>query len=247
MSTAVQRTTPDAVSNQLIQGLPRKDRLHLLQACDTVSINFGDVLCRRDEVYRQVYFPLTGFISLVTSLGRHPPLEMGMIGSEGMLGATLVLGVNSVPLHAVVQGTGTALRQSATQFRRQITNSPALERSLSRYLYVLLEQLSQTSACTRFHPVESRLARWLLMTHDRAHSDGFQLTHQYLADMLGVRRSGITVAAGVLQKNGLISYRRGDIRILDRRGLEAASCECYAAVVGAYAGVFGRPQMAHPG
>ncbi|MGQ0622725.1 MAG: Crp/Fnr family transcriptional regulator [Panacagrimonas sp.] len=239
-SDAVSASVPPvSVVNGLIAGLPSRDRNRILRSFETVEIVFGDILCEPERPVREVYFPVTGFISLVAMVGKHPPLEMGLIGNEGVLGATLALGVNTVPLRGVVQGSGTALRMKARQFRLEMNDSPALVRALHRYLYVLMAQLSQTTACTRFHEVEARLARWLLMTHDRSHADHFYLTHEFLADMLGVRRSGVTVAAGALQQRGLISYTRGDIHIRDRKGLEAASCECYRAVIEDYVRLLG--------
>ena len=162
---------------------------------------------------------------------------MGLIGNEGMLGATLVLGVEVAPMRAVVQGAGAAWRMNPRDSRRNCT-TPALRRTIHRYLYVLLTQFAQSAACTHFHEIEPRLARWLLMTHDRAHADHFYLTHEVLAAMLGVRRSSITIAAGALQQRGLIRYVRGDISILDRPGLEAAACGCYDALIADYAGQF---------
>jgi CRP-like cAMP-binding protein len=218
--------------------LPRKERNRILERCEPVDLVLGTILCEPDLPLPYAYFPLTGFISLVETVDNHPPLEMGLIGDEGMLGATLALGINSAPLQGVVQGTGSALRMTAPQLRHDLRNSPSLLRTLNRYLYVLIAQLSQSAACTRFHEVEARLARWLLMTHDRAHADHFYLTHKFLADMLGVQRSAVTIAAGALQRRNLIQYSRGEITVLGRRGLEAASCECYRAVVEDYTELF---------
>jgi CRP-like cAMP-binding protein len=228
----------DNIVNRLLGGLPAKERTRILQQCEPVDLVFGAVLCNPDEPFRHVYFPLSGFISLVAPMDGHAPLEMGLIGNEGMLGVTLVLGVNVVPLRAVVQGSGSALRMSVARFRGALAASPALTRRLNRYLYVLMAQLSQTAACTRFHELDARLARWLLMTHDRAHGDRFHLTHEFLAAMLGVRRSGITIAAGALQRQKLIRYNRGRITVLNRKGLEAASCECYDAAIEDYGRMF---------
>ena len=221
--------------NRLLEGLPRKERDRILRRCESVELTFGTILCEPGAPYRHIYFPVTGFISTVATLDTHQPLEIRLIGNEGMLGATLALGVNAVPLRALVQGTGAAWRMSAALFQRSMRDCPALPRMLRRYLYVLVAQLSQGNGCNRFHDVEARLARWLLLTHDRAHADHFHLTHEFLADMLGVRRSGITIAAGALQRSALIGYTRGAIRILDRKGLEARSCECYAAGLKDYA------------
>jgi len=218
------------VVNLLLAGLPRDEHNRVLECCETVDLRFGDILCEPDQPLLHAYFPLTGFVSRVTAIEGHPALEMGLVGNEGMLGATLSLGVNGAPMRAVVRGAGTALRMTASQLRRELSRGPFLVHTLHRYLYVHLAQLSQTAACTHFHSIEQRLACWLLLTHDRAHADHFRLTHADLADMLGVRRSGISIAAGALQQRGLIRYSRGQIVILDRQGLEAASCECYAAM-----------------
>lgn len=225
-------------TNFLIQGLMREDRAQFLENCESVELTFGDVLCEAGQPYQHAYFPVSAFISLVTKLTDHRPLEIALVGNEGMLGASLALSVNQAPMRAVVQGSGSALRMGSSRFRRELNDSPRLLLRLHHYLYVQLEQFAQGAACTRFHQIEPRLARWLLMTHDRSKSDSFNLTHEYLAGMLGVRRSGITIAAGALQERGLISYSRGDISILDRAGLEAASCECYEAQQIQFARVF---------
>jgi CRP-like cAMP-binding protein len=216
--------------NRLLDELPRRDRLSALKRCESVDLVLGATLCETGEPLRHVYFPERGFISLVTKVGGHKPLELGLIGSEGMLGVTVVLGVDSAPQRAVVQGAGTALRMSRPHLALELRMSPHLTRSLMGYLYGWVVELSQNTACNRFHEVEARLARWLLMIHDRAGADHFHLTHEFLAGMLGVRRSAVTIAAGGLRRRRLIQYARGEIRILDRTGLESMSCECYEAV-----------------
>lgn len=230
--------TASTIDNQLIAALPRRDRERLLEQCTLTELEFGADLCQADKPYRHAYFPLVGFISLVAKVADHPALEMNLIGNEGMLGATLVLDIRNAPLRAVVQGAGSAWRIRPAILQQQLRQSAKLRQLLHRYLYVQAAELAQVAACTRFHETEARLSRWLLLTHDRAHADHFHLTHQFLADMLGVQRGAVTLAAGELQRRGLIRYSRGDIHVLSRSGLEATSCECYAAVVGDYARQF---------
>lgn len=218
------------IINLLLDSLPRKERDRVMAHCEPVELVFGKVLCEPDRPFRHLYFPLSGFISLVTTMGTHKPLELGLIGNEGMLGVTQLLGVNTAPSSAVVQGSGSALRISPLQLRQALQECPRLLRTLKRYLFVLMAQLSQNVACAHFHEVEPRLARWLLMSQDRAHSETLQLTHEYLAEMLGVRRSGVSIAAAELQRCKLIDYSRGRITILNRQGLEAVACECYDAL-----------------
>ena len=218
-----------AAQNHLIELLPRRDRARLLAVCEPVELVLGEMLYQPGTPTRHVYFPVDGFISLLAQLDGEPVLEVGMIGREGMLGVQLALGLETAPLHALVQGGGSALRVGSGAFRRELAASPALKRLLHRYLHVLMTQLTASATCLRFHLLGPRLARWLLMSQDRAHRNHFAVTQQFLAYMLGVRRVGVTSAAGALQRAGLIEYHHGELRVLDRSGLEAAACSCYAA------------------
>jgi CRP-like cAMP-binding protein len=231
-------------TNRLLDALPRKDRQRLLAGCEPVELVFAEVLAEPQERIRYVYFPTESFISLTTAMDERATVEVGLVGNEGMLGIPFVLGVDVSPLHALVQGAGPALRMEAARFQRELESCSALDRVLKRYLYVFVCQLAQTAVCTRFHVVEARLARWLLMTQDRAHSNQFRVTHEFLAYMLGVRRVGVTKAASSLQRRGLISYSRGDVTVLDRSGLEAASCGCYDTDKAAYTRMLGSPDQA---
>jgi CRP-like cAMP-binding protein len=226
-SAAPPATSP--VQNRLIELLPVAERKRLLSQCEPADLVLSEVLCEAGTPARHVYFPMDGFISLIAEVDQHPGLEVGMVGREGMVGASLVLGVASLPLRMLVQGQGTAWRMGAVPFKRELASSPALQRQLGRYVYVLMAQLVASAGCLRYHQIGPRLARWLLMSQDRAHRDQFHVTHEFLAYMLGVRRVGVTLAASELQRRGLITYRRGELTVLDRPQLEAAACSCYAA------------------
>jgi CRP-like cAMP-binding protein len=224
-----------AVQNHLIELLPRAGRRSLLALCEPVDLVLSERLCNAGDATRYAYFPVDAIISLVAAIDGKPVLEVGMVGREGMVGAELVLGGRTAPWHAVVQGPGAALRIPSRTFRRELKASPALRLCLDRYLSVLMAQFGAAAACLRFHLIGPRLARWLLMMQDRAHSDQFHVTHEFLAYMLGVRRVGITAAAGSLQRSGLIEYRRGELIVLSRSGLEGAACGCYATDRRSYA------------
>ncbi len=215
--------------NHLIERLPARDRARLLALCEPVQLEFSEVLCQAGTPTRHVYFPVDGFISLVAHVDEHPGLEVGMVGREGMVGSQLVLGVATSPLRALVQGGGASWRIGVAPFKRELAQSTAFQRLLDRYVYVLMAQTVASAGCLRFHLIGPRLARWLLMSQDRAHEDTFHITHEFLALMLGVRRVGVTEAAGDLQRRGLISYHRGVLNVLDRAGLEAAACTCYTS------------------
>ena len=215
-----------AIANNLLAALPRKSYQRLLPGLVPVDLAFGKVLYEPGKPIRDVYFPSQSLVSLLTVVEGHLALEVGLVGRDGMVGVPLALGIDASPVRALVQGGGTALRMNAARFRRELRRSPQLQRALHRYVYTLMAQISQTAGCNRFHVVEARLARWLLMTRDRVRSGEFRMTHQFLSHMLGVRRVGVTEAASALQRRKLIEYSRGNIRILDDRGLEKAACAC---------------------
>ena len=217
-----------AGENHLLEMLPRRDRLRLLALSEPTPLILSDVLVEAGQPTRHVYFPTDGFVSLVAATNGGPGVEVGMVGREGMVGIQLALGVASVPLRALVQGPGVAHRIAAGPFRKELARNEALRRGLNRYLSVLMSQLSTSAVCLRFHVIGPRLARWLLMSQDRAHAECFHVTQEFLAFMLGVRRVGITRAASDLQRCGLIAYHRGEVIVLDRSGLESAACNCYA-------------------
>jgi CRP-like cAMP-binding protein len=220
------------VANSLLAALPGRNYRRLRSGLEPVELEFGDVLYEAGQKIRHVYFPDNSLVSLLTVVDHRMALEVGMVGREGMVGVPLALGGQVSPVRALVQGAGTAMRMESARFRREIRRSPQLQQGVHRYANALMAQVSQTAACNRFHVIGARLARWLLMTRDRLGSGEFRLTQEFLSHMLGVRRVGVTQAARTLQARKLIDYNRGNIRILDEKGLEAAACECYALVNG---------------
>jgi len=209
----------------LVSRFAASDRDSLLQGCERIAMSTGDILSTPGGKVRHVYFPI--------ALSAHERdtswLGISLVGDEGMLGASMLLGPMPAPYHATVQRAGSAWRMDATAFLHELERAPGLRQTLQRYLQVLTCQLARTAACSRYHLAEARLARWLLMTRDRAHANQFHLTHDYLAGVLGIRRAGVTRAASDLRTRHFIHYKRGDILIDDGAGLEAAACSCYAA------------------
>lgn len=218
------------VTNRLLAALPKKEYQSLLPRLESVSLAFGDIIFEPGDRLRHVYFPDNSIVSLLSAVDDRELLEVGMVGNEGMAGLPVFMGINKSQTRGLVQGGGSAMRMKAATLQKETVNGGSLRKLLNRYTHALLTQISQSAACNRFHPVNVRLARWLLMTHDRVEGDEFRLTQEFLSHMLGVRREGVTLAASVLQKRKLISYSRGHLTILNRAGLEAAACKCYRVV-----------------
>ena len=233
----------EPIANSLLAALPGKDYQRLLTGLEPVTLTFGEILYEPGKPIRHVYFPSDCLVSLLTLADGHLALEVGMVGREGMLGIPVALGINDSPVRALVQGTGTALRMTSARLRGELGKSEPLQRELNRYIHERIVQITQTAACNRFHPIEGRLARWLLMTRDRMVSNHFSMTQEILGHMLGVLRVAVTNAAGALQQRKLISYSRGEISILDGNGLEAAACQCYQVVKNGYQNVQDHAQV----
>lgn len=228
------------VRNLLIEMLPAESRTRFLAGCELVELKPLAVLCTPGGATRHVYFPVAGMVSLTAGLQEHGGLEVGMVGHEGMVGVQLALDVSVAPLLAQVQSPGMAWRIGAPAFAAAFEHSQPLRAILQRYLYVLMGQLAAAACCLQFHQIGPRLAKCLLMHQDRAEADRFVVTHEALAQMLGVRRVSVTRAAGDMQRDGLIVYQRGHLRVTDRPGLEAAACGCYAMDRKTYADVLTR-------
>jgi CRP-like cAMP-binding protein len=217
-------------ANLLLAALPAEELAHMLPRLDQVRVDVGEALCEAGDPVSHIYFPHDCLISLLAVAEGRMTLEVGLVGREGMLGATVALGHDTTQVRAVVQRAGSASRMESARFREEFMHNPSLQRVLYRYTDTLLAQAIQIAVCSRYHVLEARLARSLLVTRDRLQSDKFHLTHEFLAHALGVRRVGVTKAASALQQQGLIIYSRGNIEILDADGLAEAACTCYEIV-----------------
>jgi CRP-like cAMP-binding protein len=217
-------------ANRLLAALPAKEYQRLAPELESVTLAFAQVIYEPGDTIHHVYFPNNSIVSLLAAEGRHASLEVGMIGNEGMTGISVFMGVNTSRTLALVQGAGSAVRMKSAVLRWESDHLGSFHRLLHRYTHSLLTQMALSSACNRFHGLNARLARWLLMTQDRIGSDEFRLTQEFMSSMLGVRREGVNKAAGDLQRGKLVSYSRGHMAILNRSGLEKISCKCYRII-----------------
>ncbi len=230
LHTVPSSESPPPIGNRLLANLPEDDLEHIEGLCELVELEAGEVLLEAGQRIDYIYFPLDALVSLLAVTEGRMTLEVGSAGREGMVGASVALGQHFAQVRAVVQRSGQALRMEAEDFSAEYAEMASLQHLLHRYTDSLLAQAIQIAVCSRFHVLEARLARSLLVTRDRLQSDRFHMTHEFLAHALGVRRVGVTKAASALQGQGLISYSRGNIEILDPAGLEAVSCHCYQQV-----------------
>ena len=225
------RSKLDPYKNQFLEGLPDEELKNLRPHLHLVSGKLGDVLFGAADPIQYLYFPLTASVSINTNFQEGRGVGVALIGSEGLAGVWAAMGSHASWHEAVVQVSGDFLKINAGVFRAELNRSAALRDQLHRYMLFLIAEVSQTAACNRLHPLKQRLARWLLMTHDQVRTNEFRQTHEFLSHLLGRDRSQVTLAVGILRKAGLISYSRGKVKILDRKGLEEASCECYRIVL----------------
>jgi CRP-like cAMP-binding protein len=216
--------------NRLLAALPREEYERLLPQLQEVSLKLGEVVYELGGHLDYVYFPTNSIVSLLYTMENGASAEMGLTGNDGVVGIALFMGGGTMPNRAVVQSAGGAVRMRAKMLQDEFARGGKFQQLLLRYTQALITQISQTAVCNRLHSVEQQLCRWLLLSHDRIQSDELVMTQELIADMLGVRREGVTVAAGRLQDSGAISYVRGHIQILDRQKLESSVCECYRVV-----------------
>ena len=227
------KSSPDgkpAVGNEILRDLPADERNLVFSKLEPVTLKLHDLLHEPGAPIKFGYFPESGIVSILSVLSNGKSLEVGLIGREGFVGLPLTVGFHSSPTRAICQAPGTALRIAASTFVQVLAQCPRLEKALDRYSLTLGMQASQVAACNGLHEVDARLARWLLMCHDRLGLDSVPLTQEFLGQMLGIRRASVTVAAGILQKSGLIRSAQGTVTILNRKGLEDLACECYGII-----------------
>ncbi len=221
-------------TNRLLAALPKKEYRNLLRRLELVPLVYNDNIYETGDVIRHVYFPESGIISLLSRVDQDSSIEVGIVGSEGMAGLPVFLGIKTSANVAVVQGTGFANKMTARDFLDSCKEGNRLPHYLHLFMHSLMTQISQSAACNRFHPTEARLARWLLMTQDRMRADEFQITQEFLSNMLGVRREAVNKAAGDLQRRDLLSYSRGNLKVNNRPGLERSACACYLIIKKGY-------------
>jgi CRP-like cAMP-binding protein len=232
--------TPPRPANKLLAALSPQCYKRLMPHLEPIAFELGDILYHPKEAIRFVYFPHKSIISMVNILEDGLMVEVGVVGGEGMVGIPLLSGDNISPHQAVIQVAGGGMRMKAGAFREEINKHAELNNLVQRYMQALFNQVAQTAACNRLHPIVERLARWMLLTQDRMESEILHLTHDFIATMLGARRAGVTIAAGTLQAAGIITYHRGTVVIQDRERLEEASCECYKIVRDEYTRLLGK-------
>lgn len=221
---------PNSVRNELLAALKREELLRLGPYLHCTSLFLGQVVCEAGERLDSIYFPTTSVLSLVYTTIDGATAEVGVIGSDGMLGLASILRGNSMPIRAIAQIAGEAIRVPVPVVQREFASNGTLAAAVLRYTQALFMQVAQNAVCNRLHSMQQRLCRWLLLCQDRTHSDELLLTQEFISQMLGGRRESVTVSAGHLQDAGLIHYKRGHIKILDRLGLENYACECYRVV-----------------
>ena len=226
--------------NELLEALSAEYYDRLVPDLELVDFPLGKILYHQKQRIKYVYFPRWAAVSMVNILEDGAMVEVGVVGREGVVGASLLSGDDVSPHQAIVQIADGAWRMEAGVFRREIESNGELTNITRRYLQALFTQVAQTAACNRMHPIVERLARWMLLMQDRIQSDTLQLTHEFIATMLGSRRAGVTLAAGTLQAAGIIRYQRGKVTILDRKKLEEASCECHRLVRDEYDRLLGK-------
>ncbi|SDB73843.1 Crp/Fnr family transcriptional regulator [Belnapia rosea] len=236
---ALSVTSMSSPRNRLLAALPADDLARLWPRLEAVELPLQKVLHKPGEPIKDVYFPESGWVSMLAYLEDGDAAEVGMAGREGFVGLPVLLGADHDDIEAMVQAPGTALRMGTQAFREELERSPTLRGLLLRYALVHHGQVVRTAACNGRHHIDQRLARWLLMAHDRAEGDEFPMTHEFLSMMLAVRRAGVTTSAGTLQRAGHIQYGRGRITVTDRPGLESVACECYGVVRRSQDSLFG--------